>query len=204
METRVESSQTASARSLSSSPSSSSSFSASIVPLISYSPVQTTEDQGTTVPAHDGSLGSTQLLQNGEVSMAESGIEGLIRFVNVTGSGGMEWKDVDERFDRLALNKNGPEPVVKWSDFGFCIGENHNIFFFTIFVLTKVVINIQKSQKVTHPRDHHGTLATFSYVVQPFFSFFPFYLFVQVKIIIIIFIITLKKKKKKHLKIHVI
>ncbi|XP_062170231.1 respiratory burst oxidase homolog protein F-like isoform X2 [Alnus glutinosa] len=121
METRVESSQTASARSLSSSPSSSSSFSASIVPLISYSPVQTTDDQGTTVPAHDGSLGSTQLLQNGEVSMAESGIEGL-RFVNVTGSGGMEWKDVDERFDRLALTKNGPEPVVNWSDFGFCIG----------------------------------------------------------------------------------
>jgi hypothetical protein len=69
--------------------------------------------------------------------MAESGIEGLIRFVNVTGSGGMEWKDVDERFDRLALTKNGPEPVVNWSDFGFCIGENHN-FFFTIFVLTKV------------------------------------------------------------------
>jgi hypothetical protein len=134
METRVESSQTASARSLSSSPSSSSSFSASIVPLISYSPVQTTDDQGTTAPAHDGSLGSTQLLQNGEVSMAESGIEGL-RFVNVTGSGGMEWKDVDERFDRLALTKNGPEPVVNWSDFGFCIGENHNFFLPFLFSL---------------------------------------------------------------------
>jgi respiratory burst oxidase len=129
METHVES-QTAqdpfaSALSLSSSPSSSSSsssssFSPSINVPLSLSQFLT-EHQGTG-PPHDG----TQLLQNGEASMAESGIEGL-RFIDIMGSGGMEWKDVEERFDGLAFTTNGPEPVVKWSDFSFCIGKNHKI-----------------------------------------------------------------------------
>lgn len=103
-----------SARPLSSSSSlssTSSSCSATIVPLC-FSPVQT-KPQGT----HD------QLLENGEVSMAAgSGIEGL-RFIDIMGNGEMEWNDVEERFNRLALTQNvGPEPVMKWSDFGFCIG----------------------------------------------------------------------------------
>ncbi|KAE8124446.1 hypothetical protein FH972_019331 [Carpinus fangiana] len=117
METHVES-QTAqdpfaSALSLSSSSSSLSSSSSSFGPGINV-PLSLsqflTEHQGTG-PPHDG----TQLLQNGEASMAESGIEGL-RFIDIMGSGGMEWKDVEEQFDRLAFTTNGPEPVVKWCD----------------------------------------------------------------------------------------
>ncbi|KAF2289295.1 hypothetical protein GH714_034244 [Hevea brasiliensis] len=42
--------------------------------------------------------------------------ERLMRFIN------KEWKDVEKRFEQLASAGNGPEPVVKWSDFGFCIG----------------------------------------------------------------------------------
>lgn len=57
---------------------------------------------------------------------AGSGIEEL-RFIDIMGNGEMEWKDVEERFNQLALTQNvGPEPVMKWSDFGFCIGETES------------------------------------------------------------------------------
>ncbi|KDP26234.1 hypothetical protein JCGZ_22480 [Jatropha curcas] len=39
-----------------------------------------------------------------------------LRFIDI------EWKEVEKRFDRLAFTGKAPEPVVKWSDFGFCIG----------------------------------------------------------------------------------
>lgn len=37
----------------------------------------------------------------------------------------LDWTTVEHRFDRLASARNGPEPVVKWSDFGYCIGKPH-------------------------------------------------------------------------------
>ncbi|KAK4835067.1 hypothetical protein QYF36_004798 [Acer negundo] len=46
--------------------------------------------------------------------------EHLFRHLRFTG---FEWTDVEDRFDRLAsTTRNGTEPVLKWSDFGFCIG----------------------------------------------------------------------------------
>lgn len=125
-----------SARSLSSSASSSSSSSTSssccykvtIVPL-SFSPVQT-KPQGTRPPYdHGTNHNDDQLLENGEVySMAAgSGIDniGRLRFIDIMGNGGMEWKNVEERFNQLAFTQNsGPEPLMKWSDFGICIGES--------------------------------------------------------------------------------
>ncbi|KAJ7978730.1 Respiratory burst oxidase [Quillaja saponaria] len=44
---------------------------------------------------------------------------GLIDFL---GHSGMEWKDVEERFNQVSSTRKGIEPVLKWSDFGFCIG----------------------------------------------------------------------------------
>lgn len=125
-----------SARSLSSSSSSSSSSSTSssccykvtIVPL-SFSPVQT-KPQGTRPPYdHGTNHDDDQLLENGEVySMAAgSGIDniGRLRFIDIMGNGGIEWKNVEERFNQLAFTQNsGPEPLMKWSDFGICIGES--------------------------------------------------------------------------------
>ncbi|XP_060671302.1 respiratory burst oxidase homolog protein D-like [Ziziphus jujuba] len=45
-------------------------------------------------------------------------------FIGITGHGcgAVKWKDIEKRFNRLALIRNSHEPVVKWSDFGFCIG----------------------------------------------------------------------------------
>ncbi|XP_031253692.1 respiratory burst oxidase homolog protein A-like [Pistacia vera] len=34
----------------------------------------------------------------------------------------LDWTTVEHRFDRLASTRNVPEPVVKWSDFGYCVG----------------------------------------------------------------------------------
>lgn len=108
-----------SSSSTSSSSSAASSCSASIVSS-AFSPVQT-EHHGTG-PTHN----RIQLRENGEVSMAKSDIEGLVSPIDIMGNGGMEWKDVEERFNLLASNENnGFEAEVKWSDFGFCIGENH-------------------------------------------------------------------------------
>jgi len=41
--------------------------------------------------------------------------------------GGMEWKDVEKRFDQVARTGRSTEPVVRWSEFGFCIGENRKL-----------------------------------------------------------------------------
>ncbi|GAU36031.1 hypothetical protein TSUD_208000 [Trifolium subterraneum] len=48
---------------------------------------------------------------------------GMRFFNDIFGHGGiMEWKDVEKRFNLVAWTGNGPEPVVSWSEFGFCIG----------------------------------------------------------------------------------
>ncbi|KAL5813375.1 hypothetical protein ACOSQ3_024135 [Xanthoceras sorbifolium] len=91
----------------SSSSSSSSYSSASVVPL-SSSPEQRTGLQGTLYREH--------LQANGESSVARLMKIRQLRFTDI------EWTQVEDRFDRLASSRNGTESVLKWSDFGFCIG----------------------------------------------------------------------------------
>ena len=48
-----------------------------------------------------------------------------VGFINgIDGHSGMEWKDLEKRFDQVARTESGAEPAVTWSEFGFCIGEN--------------------------------------------------------------------------------
>ena len=91
---------------------SSSSFNASIFPLI-VSPVDTERD----------------VINN--PSMPEPSNDQWLRFFGIIGNGncGTEWRDIEKRFDRLALTSNGSEQALKWSDFGFCIGEKTLINF---------------------------------------------------------------------------
>lgn len=91
----------------SSSSSSCSSFSASVVPL-TCSPVEQTA-----LPYRMGSRG---------ISIVSLSDCERLRFVDTAGN---EWRIVENRFNRLAITGNGHEPVVKWSDFGSCIGENY-------------------------------------------------------------------------------
>lgn len=51
-----------------------------------------------------------------------------LRFIDLTSNGGMGWKDVEDRFDRLAFAQCQIEPVLKWSDFGLCIGEQTTFY----------------------------------------------------------------------------
>lgn len=109
---------------LSPSSSSSPSCSASVVPL-SFSPVWTEPHGDKTEPLQAALNRQYYMAENGgEASTAGSATKTQwLRFVGTMGNGGMEWKGVEERFDRLALTGNGVEPVIKWSDFGLCIGE---------------------------------------------------------------------------------
>jgi len=43
------------------------------------------------------------------------------------GQSGMEWRDVEKRFDQVARTGRSTEPVVRWSEFGFCIGEKRKL-----------------------------------------------------------------------------
>ncbi|PON32644.1 Respiratory burst oxidase [Parasponia andersonii] len=96
-------SPSSSSSSFSSSSASSSTSSFCGIPLITYSPVQT-------------DLNGTE--GNGESSFNE-----WFRFFGIMGNGsGIEWKDIENRFDRISVTANASEPVLKWSDFGFCIG----------------------------------------------------------------------------------
>ncbi|KAK7330292.1 hypothetical protein VNO77_24482 [Canavalia gladiata] len=46
-----------------------------------------------------------------------------MRFINdIVCHNGMEWKDVEKRFNQVAQTGSCPEPVVTWLEFGFCIG----------------------------------------------------------------------------------
>lgn len=105
-----------SSSSCSSSSSSSPSCSACVVPL-ACSPVQGT----VTVPF---SAGWNRRYREASGENLITGLETIpLRFTN------LEWTDVEARFDRLAYTKNGTEPVIKWSDFSFCIGETSLTFF---------------------------------------------------------------------------
>ncbi|KAL7161218.1 hypothetical protein ACSBR2_041800 [Camellia fascicularis] len=64
-----------------------------------------------------------ELHGNGKAEVAGMAIERL-RFVDEGVDGGLGWKDVEERFDRLAKVSPGPVPVVNAVDFGYCIGEH--------------------------------------------------------------------------------
>ncbi|XP_057416536.1 respiratory burst oxidase homolog protein A-like isoform X2 [Lotus japonicus] len=98
------SSPSSSSSSCSFSSSSSSSWTAEYV-LQSLSPVRTGFDDS---PLHE---------------VAENEAIQSIGFLNdIVGQGRMEWKEVEKRFDRVAWTGGGPEPVVAWSEFGFCIG----------------------------------------------------------------------------------
>ena len=105
-------SPSSSSSSFSSSSSSASFFGA--VPPITFSSVQT-EITGEEVPHY--------VPENGESSKLGSSNE-WFRFFGIMGNGsGIEWKDIENRFHRISITNNGSEPVLKWSDFGFCIGE---------------------------------------------------------------------------------
>ncbi|XP_050376898.1 respiratory burst oxidase homolog protein A-like [Argentina anserina] len=96
----------------SASPSSSSSCSTdyNIMPL-SSSPVWTEFDKAEPL----------QAVNQEEVSIHRSDIK-ILRFMDLTANGGMRWEDVEDQFDRLAITQCQPEPVIKWSDFGLCVG----------------------------------------------------------------------------------
>ncbi|KAK7265862.1 hypothetical protein RJT34_33486 [Clitoria ternatea] len=76
-------------------------------------------------PVQTGS--TSKLWHKGEeshnhIAAENEAIEG-VGFINgIVGQSGMEWKDVEKRFDQVAWTGNGTEPVVAWSEFGFCIG----------------------------------------------------------------------------------
>ncbi|KAK8659089.1 hypothetical protein V6N13_029301 [Hibiscus sabdariffa] len=101
--------------SLSSSSSSSSSCSASVVPL-PFSPVQQATGSPPNRLLH-------RLESGGMLSLAGWSNDGeRLRFVDAEGN---EWRNVENRFDRLASTTyggNGPQGAVKSSDFGACIG----------------------------------------------------------------------------------
>ncbi|KAK6925109.1 Ferric reductase transmembrane component-like domain, partial [Dillenia turbinata] len=65
------------------------------------------------------------LTEDGVKSVAESALEWL-RFINQATAGGLQWKEVENRFDRLASTGSGPVPVIESSEFGFCIGMQQN------------------------------------------------------------------------------
>lgn len=71
--------------------------------------------------------------QEAYVAAQTSEILRCLKLTDVTGNKGgkmMTWKQVGERFDRIAFHRLGfPGRVVKWSDFAYCIGtyEMHPI-----------------------------------------------------------------------------
>jgi respiratory burst oxidase len=77
-------------------------------------------------PVRTGSKASHEAEQCRHVAENEAIEDMGMRFFNdIFGHGGIiEWKDVEKRFNLVAWTGNGPEPVISWSEFGFCIGEN--------------------------------------------------------------------------------
>lgn len=84
------------------------------------------------LPVHTGSLAGSRtsppetakrrhLREDGVASAAEMAIRRL-RFIDNFVSEGMDWKEVEQRFDGLALNRPGLAPFVRVSDFSYCIG----------------------------------------------------------------------------------
>lgn len=101
--------------------SSSSSYNATIVPITTTFSPDDDEPKRKTVDDHHPVLANGDHYDDQERCLV---IEKL-RFLGTSSNGGMEWNHVENRFDRLALHSDGSsdEPVVKWSDFGFCIGN---------------------------------------------------------------------------------
>ncbi|WVZ13062.1 hypothetical protein V8G54_017592 [Vigna mungo] len=104
----------------SSSSLSSSSSSSWIQVLHSLSPVPT----GSKV-LHEGHPNSTTDLsseQTRSLIVENEATQGVGFIDGFVGQSGMEWKDVEKRFDQVARTVRSSEPVVRWSEFGFCIG----------------------------------------------------------------------------------
>ncbi|KAE8683952.1 respiratory burst oxidase-like protein A-like isoform X2 [Hibiscus syriacus] len=101
---------------------SSSSCSASVVPL-SFSPVHQAAGSSPNCLLH-------RLESGGILSLAGWSNDGeRLRFVDTEGN---EWSNVENRFDQLAYTTygvNGAQRVVKWSDFGSCIGMRESAEF---------------------------------------------------------------------------
>lgn len=104
----------------SSSSSASSSCSASVFPL-PFSPLQQTAGSPPYRPLRTSESGEM-------LSLAGWSHDGeRLRFVDAEGN---EWGNVVNRFNQMAAVKgcrNGHQEVVKWSDFGSCIGEGKKI-----------------------------------------------------------------------------
>ncbi|XP_056175295.1 respiratory burst oxidase homolog protein A-like [Syzygium oleosum] len=85
---------------------------ASVVP-VQYSPVPagSLNPASRDHPVDDWDNGGT----------AASPVIQRLRFLDASAR---RWKQVEERFDRITLNRprDGIEPAAKWSDFGFCLG----------------------------------------------------------------------------------
>ncbi|TKY55030.1 Respiratory burst oxidase-like protein F [Spatholobus suberectus] len=88
--------------------------------LHSLSPVQTrSKVWRETEPNNTADLRSEQ--ERYHITENEA-IQG-VGFINgIVGHSRMEWKDVEKRFNQVARTGSGTEPVVIWSEFGFCIG----------------------------------------------------------------------------------
>lgn len=106
---------------LRSSPSSSSSS-----PSSYYSWTPDDEEESPVRTGSDGSLCEPD--QEHIAANANEPARGMgFRLFSFVGNGGSEWKDVEKRFTQIASwTGNGAEPVVKWTGFGYCIGENGN------------------------------------------------------------------------------
>lgn len=109
----------------SSSSSSTSSWAAEKNALLSSCPVRT----GSKAPPHE------QEQQQPHVAEIEA-VQRRVFIDDIVGHSGMEWNDVENRFNQLASTGTGPEPVVKWSEFGSCIGENRKVIHFMYHLIT--------------------------------------------------------------------
>jgi len=78
---------------------------------------------------HEGDLNATNLSSEQTCSqIIENEATQGVGFINgFVGQSGVEWKDVEKRFDQVARTGRSTEPVVRWSEFGFCIGENRKL-----------------------------------------------------------------------------
>ncbi|XP_043705777.1 respiratory burst oxidase homolog protein A-like [Telopea speciosissima] len=78
-------------------------------------------DRIDTFPFLSPNRNESQLAGNWVPTVAGFAIERL-RFIDRMANSRNDWKDMEERFDRLASTTTGPIPFVNRSDFAFCIG----------------------------------------------------------------------------------
>nr|KYP56695.1 Respiratory burst oxidase isogeny protein F [Cajanus cajan] len=109
----------------------------SLIALFKSSPSSSSLSSSSTVKEvlHSSSLVQTRYEVSNDVAdlsseqkqkcshIIENGAIQGVRFINgIVGQSGMEWKDVENRFDQLGRTGSGAEPVVAWSEFGSCVG----------------------------------------------------------------------------------